>query len=89
MFDDPDFVTAVKEKFNDYYNHKSQILNHIDEVANTNRCSVIANNYIWGVLCDANSSPAVVISEYEDRTHYLKSWLKDRLDWLKSQYDAM
>ena len=89
MFDDPDFVTAVKEKFNDYYNHKSQILNHIDEVANTNRRSVIANNYIWGVLCDANSSPAVVISEYEDRTHYLKSWLKDRLDWLKSQYDAM
>lgn len=89
MFDDPAFVAAVKDRFNVYYNNKSQIISYIEEVAAINQRSVIANNKIWGKLCDKNSSDADVLAAYSEQVDFLTTWLSDRLDWLKSQYDEM
>lgn len=89
MFNDPLFVTAVKTRFDTYYNNRSSIISHIDEVALQNKNSVIANNKLWGRLCDKNSSDVDVEAAYNEQIEYLKTWLLARIEWLKTQFDDM
>ena len=89
MFIDPEFIVAVKERFKIYYNNKETILLHIENSAKQNKQSVIANNMLWGVLCDKNSSPSTVEVAYDKQVTDVKNWLSSRLEWLKTAYDAM
>ena len=89
MFNDPTFVASVKERFNSYYNNKAAMIAHIEKVAEATQKSAIANNKLWGRLCDRNSSDATTESAYNEQVDYIKSWLSARLDWLKTNFDAM
>lgn len=89
MFNDPAFVASVKERFNSYYNNKAAMIAHIEKVAEATKKSAIANNKLWGRLCDRNSSDATTESAYNEQVDYIKSWLSARLDWLKTNFDAM
>ena len=89
MFIDPIFVATVKERFNIYYYNKEAILAHIENSAEQNRQSAIANNKSWGTLCDKNSLASIVETAYDEQMTYLKNWLSSRLEWLKAAYDAM
>lgn len=89
MFEDPEFVATVKDRFDSYYNNKSAIIAHIDSIAGNNKLSAIANNKVWGGLCSCDASDAEAESAYCEQVDYLKTWLSARFDWLKATYDAM
>lgn len=89
MFADPEFVALVKERFNSYYDNKSAIIDHIGNVAETNKQSAIANNRVWGVLCNESDSDTATESAYNEQVDYVKTWLSTRLDWLKIAIDAL
>lgn len=89
MFNDPKFIAAVKDRFGTYYKNKGAILAHIENIAERNKPSAVANNGLWGTLCDKNSPEYTVETAYDEQVAYLKNWLSSRLEWLKSAFDAM
>lgn len=89
LYEDPAFVTAVKNRFDVYYNNRTSIFEHIENVASSTRMSAIENNKLWGTLCDKNSSALMVEAAYDEQVTYVKNWLSSRLEWLKSAFDAM
>ncbi len=89
LFQDKEFVLSVKDRYNDYYSRKGEILAHIERVAIQNKNSAILNNKLWGVLTYRQRSAADVESAYFEEIAYLKRWLSTRMDWLKSAFDAM
>ncbi len=89
LFQDEAFVAAVKECFDNYYNHKSEIMAHIDQVARQNCNSAILNNKLWGVFYNKMGDVPSMETAYFEEVEYLKRWLSDRMDWMKSAFDAM
>lgn len=89
MFNDPAFISAVKERFDMYYKNKGAIIAHIEEIAEKNKQSAIANNKQWGTLCDKNSSAITVEASYDEQVNYVINWLSSRMEWLKTAFDAM
>lgn len=89
LFQDPEFVAAVKLRFQSYYYNKTAILEHIDRVASANKQSAIANNKVWGTLCDINSSESAMEKAYDKQISDIKYWLATRLEWLKTAYEEL
>lgn len=84
---DPAFKATVKERYDNYYNHKADIMAHIDSVAMEIKSSVIINNRKWEVLCYRQSDISEVEESFFNEVEYLKTWLSERMDWLKSAFD--
>lgn len=89
LFGDPEFVAAVKEVYEPYYQNKAAIIAHVENVAAANRKSVIANNKLWGTLCNKNSDDDTVGAAYDAQIEFLKNWIATRIDWLKTAFDAL
>lgn len=89
LFNDPAFVDAVKAAYVPYYNNKAAIIAHVESIAAANKKSAIANNKLWGTLCDKNSEDDVVEAAYDAQIDYLKNWISTRIVWLKSAFDEL
>lgn len=89
LFSDPAFVAAVKEAYAPYYNNKTAIIAHVESVAAANKKSAIANNKLWGTLCDKNSTDDVIGAAYDAQIEYLKNWISTRIEWLKTAFDEL
>lgn len=89
MFEDREFVDAVKSRYAVYYANKQAILDYIDATARANQPSARADNRLWGTVCAKKSSDADFDAAYAAQIDYLKNWLSTRMDWLKRAYDEM
>ena len=89
LFQDPDFVARVKEKFNYFYNNKDVIFNEINENAQYLKYSVVENNAVWQTLYEYTWPNYAIWGSYENEVAYLKQWLNARFEWLKAEFDKM
>jgi hypothetical protein len=89
LFEDPEFVKCVKDRFNHYYANLDTILREINDCANYLQYSTIENNNKWNVLYNYTVPNVSVLGVYENEVHYLKSWFINRMEWLKTQFDAL
>lgn len=84
MFNDPEFLSLVKERFNDFYSRKQDILDHIDSKAAIIIEKVIEDNKLWGRITNKTASNEEVKVAYQEKVNQLKTWLSTRLEWLKT-----
>lgn len=89
LFQDPAFVKQVKERFAYFYNNKDVIFNEINENAEYLKYSVMENNAVWKTLYQYTWPNYAIWGSYDNEVAYLKQWLNSRLEWLKSEFDAM
>jgi hypothetical protein len=89
LFQDPAFVARVKERFAYFYDHRQDIISEINANAAYLKYAIREDNNKWDTFADYKfvSSDAWVI--YESLVANMKTWLLDRLDWLKGEFDAM
>ena len=84
MFNDPEFLSLVKERFNDFYSRKQDMLDHIDSKAAIIIEKVIEDNKLWGRITNKTASNEEVKVAYQEKVNQLKTWLSTRLEWLKT-----
>ena len=89
LFLDPAFVSKVKERFDYFYYHQTEILNSINENAQYLRYAVQEDNTKWDTFEAYKSSGIETWVLYQGQVSSMKSWLIERMNWLKEQFDAM
>lgn len=89
MFEDPEFVHRVKERFYYFYTNKQEIYKTINQYADYLKFSIIENNNRWGVLYTEKWPNYDVWGSYANEVENLKIWLDKRFEWLKSEFDKM
>lgn len=83
LFTDPEFVAAVKSRFEHYYNSRQQIYDYIDAAVERTDRSFALDYSIW------RSATGDPVSFRKAKISFLKGWLDQRFEWLKSEFDNM
>jgi len=89
LFKDPAFVAKVKERFVYFYNHQTEILKNINENAQYLKYAVQEDDTKWETFKSYESSNLDTWTLYQGHVSSMKSWLTERMNWLKEQFDAM
>ena len=89
LFHDPVFVAKVKERFDYFYNHQTDILKEINENAQYLKYAVKENDTKWDTFEAYKKSNSDIWVLYQGHVSSMKSWLTERMNWLKEQFDAM
>lgn len=89
MFSDPEFVSKAKERFNHYYSNLDKMLLEVNSCVDYLKYSIVENNNKWGTLYTFSNPNVVVLGAYENEVQYLKSWLIERMEWMKTEFDKM
>ena len=89
LFKDPAFVSKVKERFDYYFNHQEDIFKSINENAQYLKYAIQEDNTKWDTFTSYKSSGADTWVLYQGQVSSMKSWLTERMRWLKEQFDAM
>ena len=89
LFKDPAFVAKVKERFDYYFNHQEDIVKSINENAQYLKYAIQEDNTKWDTFTSYKSSDADTWVLYQGQVSSMKSWLTERMNWLKVQFDAM
>jgi outer membrane murein-binding lipoprotein Lpp len=88
LFQDPAFVTKVKERFTYFYSHKNDILNEINENAKYLKYSAQENNNKWGIY-DSYGPAENGMQYFQKEVDKMKAWLEGRMDWLNQEFSKM
>ena len=89
LFQDPNFVVKVKERFNHFYDMKDAIYNEINENAEYLKYSIIENDAKWDILYQYRWPNHAIWGSYDNEIQYIKRWLDKRFEWLKTEFDKM
>lgn len=89
LFQDPELVVKVKERFEYFYNHQTDILNNINENAQYLKYAIQEDDTKWDTFEAYKSSNDDIWVLYQGHVSSMKSWLVERMRWLKEQFDAM
>ena len=86
LFEDPQFVERVKNRFLHFYSNKESIISKIKELSNYIEKSRIKNNEKWNILGKYLWPNYKVFDSFEDEDEYLIEWFEARLNWLESKW---
>lgn len=89
LFQDQAFVAKVKERFDYFYSHQTDIINNINENAQSLKYAIQEDDTKWDTFESYKSSGADTWVLYQGQVSSMKSWLTERMEWLKAQFDAM
>ena len=89
LFQDPAFIAKVKERYNYFYQHKEDILNHIDATAQYIKYSVMEGHNHWYETPTEEMSITETYQIHRDEIERIKRFLSQRMDWLKEEFDRM
>ena len=89
MFQDPIIIAKVKERFDYFYQHQADIIRNINENAQYLKYAIQEDNTKWDTFEPYKSSDADTWVLYQGHVNSMKSWLTERLNWLKEQFDTM
>lgn len=89
LFKDPAFVKRVKERFNYFYRHQNDILANVNADAQYLKYSAMENNNVWHVLNVKTWPNYNIWGSYQNEVQDVKTWFVTRMEWLKTQFDAM
>lgn len=88
MFTDPEFIHILKNRFNHYYDRQQEIYDYIDLKKEFIRNAVHENDKVWHIY--SNPFDQIKIdNSFDNDCEKLKSWLQQRLNWLKSEFDNL
>jgi hypothetical protein len=82
LFEDPAFVSSVKDRWNVKKNEFFALSQYIDERASYLNAAQTQNFRRWDILGISVWPNVVVPGSYQGEIDYLKSWLTRRLTWL-------
>jgi len=89
LFEDPDFVEKVKQRFLYFYSLKGQFENHIRERAAYLQERQELNYTRWETLGSYVWPNKVYFETYEEEVDYLVHWLDERMEWLHVAYQEL
>jgi hypothetical protein len=89
LFEDPYFVSLVKDRWNAKKNEFFTLQQYIDEQAAYINDAQTQNFNLWNILNIYVWPNAVVPGSYQGEIDYLKSWLAARLSWLDEAITQM
>jgi len=89
LFEDPNFVTKVKSRFNYFYNNRDLFQEYINSNSLYLNQSQERNFYKWPILGTYIWPNNVYFSTYDEEVIYLKEWLNERLDWLNDNLNEL
>jgi hypothetical protein len=88
MFEDPEFVSLVKERFNYFYSYKDYYTEHIKQKYAELEYSAYGDNLIWNRIT-TSTDYTIVGQTYWDYCTELDNFMTTRWEWLKSEFDNM
>jgi hypothetical protein len=89
LFQDPSFVSLVKERFQYFKGNESLILQKIDEQAGYLKWAQEENDKKWNLLGNYVWPNPVVFNTYQEEVDYLKKWYSERMNWLEGAFNAL
>lgn len=89
MFEDPEFVKLVKQRYEFFYSMRDEILQEISENASMLKYSAVENDNIWHTLYTETWPNYSIMGSYGNEVTSIKSWLIKRMDWLKNAIDGL
>ena len=89
MFEDPEFVSLVKDRFNYFKSKKNDIFININENADYLKYSVVENNNKWQTLYKYTWPNYAIWGSYNNEVQYLKNWIEKRFNWLESAFSNL
>ena len=88
MFQDPEFVKVLKQHFQFYYDRQNEIYKEIENQKNLISPLIEENEKIWFQFSKPYDK-TVSASAFNAGCDELKSWLQQRFDWLKREFDKL
>lgn len=89
LFEDPNFVSKVKSRFNYFYDNRNLFQEHIDSSALSLNQSKERNFFKWPILGIYVWPNNVFFPTYDEEVVYLKDWLNERLEWLNNNFNEL
>ena len=89
LFEDPEFVQLVKDRFSYYKQNQQFILDKVDDFAAHLVWAQVENNDKWQTMGQYVWPNAVVLETYEEEVAHLKNWYIERMDWLETALDDL
>ena len=89
LFQDPNFVKKVKERFNHFYSIKDDIYTEINVNAEYLKYSIAENDAKWNVLYQWAWPNHGIWGSYNNEVQAMKKWLETRMNWLKVEFEKM
>lgn len=89
LMQDPAFVRQLKERYNFFYEHKTEFFHFINSSKNYLKYSIIEDNNKWAVFYQQGFANYDVWGSYNNEVEDLKNWLNNRIDWLHEEFAKM
>lgn len=86
LFEDPDFVAAVKARFEYFKGNKTALLENINKKSVSLKWSIQEDNNKWNTLYNNTPPNYAVVGSYNNEVQYLKDWINKRFDWLDQEF---
>ena len=89
MFEDPEFVALVKERFAFFKSNKAYLFDFIDSTAQQLEWAQQENTAKWDIIGTWVWPNPVVYQTYQEEVNHLKDWLNRRMNWLDDVYSSL
>ena len=89
LFEDPNFISKVKSRFNYFYDNRDLFQEHINLNSFYLNQSIERNFYKWPILGIYVWPNNVFFSTHNEEVTYLKEWLNKRLEWLNDNLNEL
>ena len=89
LFQDPNFVKKIKERFAYFCENREKIYAEINANAVYLKYAVVENNNKWKTLYTYTWPNKMIWGAYENEVQSMKIWLEKRFDWLNEQFSKM
>lgn len=86
MYQDPVFREKVNNRFDYYYDKRSEIMNEIDTFSNQIERSQELNYMKWATLGVRVWPNPIWFDTYDEEVEYLKQWITERMNWLNANF---
>ena len=84
LFEDPAFVSLVKERFAYFYGKQNEIFLEINRNAEYLQYAAVENNNKWGTLYNYTWPNYEILGKYQNEVQSMKNWLSRRFEWLNT-----
>ncbi len=89
LFEDPTFVSLIKERFAYFNGKQNEIFAEINRNAEYLQYAAVENNNKWGTLYNYTWPNNEILGSYQNEVQTMKNWLIRRFEWLNTAISAL
>ena len=89
LFQDPNFVDKVNNRFKYFRNNQTAILDKIDQQADLLKWAQKENDDQWQTIGSYVWPNSVVLASYDEEVIHLKTWYTRRMNWLETALESL